>query len=102
MAEDNVQEAAPEAAESTSVEGGDDLSIVYDVPVTLHVYLGESTLSIGDILKCTKGSIIPLNQKVGDPFKIMLEKRALAEGEIVEAGDRLGIKITNIIKPPAA
>ena len=76
----------------------DDVSFVYDVPVTLHVQLGDATLTIGDILKCGKGSVIPLNQKVGDPFLITLQNRPLAQGEIVEAGDHLGIKITNVIK----
>ncbi len=98
--EKNPAEQAPEAAVPSPEGAGEDLSMLYEVPVTLHVTLGEASLTIGDILKCSKGSVIPLNQKVGDPFTIMLEKRPLAEGEIVEAGDRLGIKITNILKPP--
>jgi flagellar motor switch protein FliN/FliY len=76
----------------------EDLALVYDVPVRLTVELGNAIMTIGDVLKCGKGSIIPLSQKVGDPFKIYLEEKPLAEGEIVEAGDYLGIKITNIIK----
>lgn len=78
--------------------GLEDVSFVYDVPVTLQVQLGEATLTIGDILKCGKGSVIPLNQKVGDPFIIELQNHPLAQGEIVEVGDRLGIKITNVLK----
>lgn len=85
-------EAKPEAQELG------DVSFVYDVPVTLQVQLGEATLTIGDILKCGKGSIIPLNQKVGDPFLIQLQNKALAQGEIVEVGEHLGIKITQVIK----
>lgn len=105
MGEEKNTEAPPAATGSaTSASGGgepnhpEDLSLVYDVPVTLQVRLGEATLTIGDILKCGKGSVIPLNQKVGDPFLIMLQKKPIAEGEIVEAGDHLGIKITNIMK----
>lgn len=80
----------------------DDVSFVYDVPVTLQVQLGEATLTIGDILKCGKGSVIPLGQKIGEPFLILLQNRPLAQGEIVEAGDHLGIKITNVLKGAAA
>lgn len=94
MAEETTTAAPAEAGHP------EDLSLVYDVPVTLHVRLGEATLTIGDILKCGKGSVIPLNQKVGDPFLVMLQKKPIAEGEVVEAGDHLGIKITNIIKTP--
>lgn len=87
--------------ENQVVEGEEDLSLVYDVPVKLHVRLGETTLTIGEILKCGKGSVIPLQQKIGDPFQIMLQSRPLAEGEIVEADDHLAIKITNIFKVSA-
>lgn len=88
---------AEKAANGNPTEMGD-VSLVYDVPVTLNVQLGEGVLTIGDLLKCGKGSVIPLSQKVGDPFVVMLQKRAIAEGEIVEAGGHLGIKITNVIK----
>ncbi len=81
-----------------SGSGGEDLSLVMDVPVTLKVMLGEAALTIGDILKCGKGSVIPLSQKVGDPFVVTLQKKPIAEGEIVQAGDHFGIKITNVIK----
>lgn len=94
MSEENqVTEEAVPKAEAPS----EDLSFIYDVPVTLNVQLGETVMSIGDILKCGKGSVIPLNQKIGDPFRIMLQKRPVAEGEIVEAGDKLAIKITNVM-----
>ena len=88
-------ESTPASSPSAT---GDDVSFVYDVPVTLHVQLGDATLTIGDVLKCGKGSIIPLNQKVGDPFLILLQGKPLAQGEIVEAGENLGIKVTNILK----
>lgn len=96
----------PEEAKAAPAEGGapaanDEFSLVYDVPVTVHVQFGEATLSIGEILKCGKGSVIKLNQKIGDPFRIMLMKQLLAEGEVVEAGEHLGIKITNVFKPGA-
>ncbi len=75
----------------------DELSFVYDVPVTLQVMLGEATMTIGDVLKCGKGAVIPLKQKLGDPFLVMIQRRPIAEGEVVEAGDQIGIKITRVI-----
>lgn len=76
----------------------DDFSLLKDVPLTLQVHLGEATLTISDIMKCGKGSVIPLNQKVGDPFVIMLQQKPIAEGEVVEAGGQLGIKVTNVFR----
>ena len=76
-----------------------DLKLVYDVPVNLQVMLGDTTLTIGEVLQCQKGSVIPLRQKVGDPFRIYLESRVIAEGEVVDAGGQLGIRITQVISP---
>lgn len=76
--------------------------ILSDVPVTLRVILGEATLTIADVLKCDKGSVIPLGQKVGDPFAIMLHNRVIAEGEVVTTGESLGIKITAVKSPEDA
>ncbi|MBF0492081.1 MAG: FliM/FliN family flagellar motor switch protein [Deltaproteobacteria bacterium] len=74
------------------------LSLVKDVPVTLQVLLGESVMSLGDVLKFGKGSVIPLKQKVGQPFTLLLHYKPIAEGEVVEAGENLGIKITNVLQ----
>lgn len=99
MSEEQAAAGAAGAASGGAAGGlSEEFSFVYDIPVTLRVEMGEATLSIGDLLKCTKGSVIPLNQKVGDPFKIYLRQKPLAEGEIVQAGDHLGIKITTVLK----
>jgi len=76
----------------------EDLSFVQDLPVTLNVELGDATMTIGEVLKCGRGSVIPLNQKVGSPFVITLQRRPVAEGEVVKAGDHLGIKITKVLR----
>lgn len=88
----------PPAENSGAAIPPDDFSLLKDVPLTLQVHLGEATLTISDIMKCGKGSVIPLNQKVGDPFVIMLQQKPIAEGEVVEAGGQLGIKVTNVFR----
>ena len=97
MAEETTNETQEQP--SGNILGG--LSLVQDVALVLQVHLGEAVMTIGDVLKCGKGSVIPLNQKAGDPFKIYLENRLLAEGEIVEAGESLGIKVTKVYKDGA-
>ncbi|MBI4239301.1 MAG: FliM/FliN family flagellar motor switch protein [Deltaproteobacteria bacterium] len=101
MAEEGATGTATAEAGIDGVTG--DVSFLYDVPVTMQVMLGEATLTIGDIMKCGKGSVIPLKQKVGDPFVVLLQNRVIAEGEVVAAGEHLGIKITNVHRSqPAA
>ncbi|GEM_PF-6950081 len=92
-----ADEVPPVAGDAAANAGATDMTFVYGVPVTLQVYFGDATVTIGDILKCGKGSVIPLNQKVGDPFTVLLQNRPIAQGEIVEAGETLGIKIINVL-----
>lgn len=87
-----------EENQAAQAAGSQDVSFVYNVPVTLKVLLGEATLTVNDVLACGKGSVIPLRQKAGEPFKIYLQDRAIAEGEVVQLEDQLGIKITSVIK----
>ncbi len=74
-----------------------DLKFVADVPVNLHVELGNATLTIGELMQCSSGSVITLNKRIGEPFLITLNGRPVAEGEVVEDGANLGVKITNVL-----
>jgi len=95
MAENTEAASTPNAA-SPANSTNQDFHLVKDVPVTLQVLLGDTVLTVEDILKFGKGAVVPLRQKVGQPFTILLQHKPIAEGEVVEAGENLGIKITNV------
>lgn len=103
MAEDKAKAqqkaAAAEEAALPAQTGPDlgDLKFVSDVPVKLHVELGQATLSIGELMGCGAGSVITLDKRIGEPFLITLNGRPVAEGEVVEDGANLGIRITNVL-----
>ena len=91
-----AQSAAPAGAAAAATPI-DDLAFVADVPVKLHVELGEATLSIAELMRCGNGSVITLDKRIGEPFLITLNGRPVAEGEVVEDGANLGIRITNVL-----
>jgi flagellar motor switch protein FliN len=43
--------------------------------------------------------VIELDRKVGEPIDIYVNNRLIARGEVVVVEDRIGVTMTEIIKP---
>ena len=81
-----------------------DLELVMDVPVTMQVVLGSTTLSVANILKLGRGAVVKLDTKVGDPVDVVVNGRVIARGEIVvldSEDQRFGVTLTEVAKPGA-
>ena len=104
MAADDL--ALEEFPESTSLammdEAGDksaaDLSTVFDVPVNISAVLGKAHMTVAQLLKLNRGSVLELDRKVGEAIDIFVNNRLVARGEVVVIEDRLGVTMTEIIK----
>lgn len=75
-----------------------DLDTIEDVPVEITVVLGETTITVDDLLKMGKGAIIELDKKVGEPVELYVNERCVAKGEIVIVDNKIGVTMTEIIK----
>ena len=75
-----------------------DLSTVFEVPVSISAVLGRSSLSVAQLLKLGAGSVLELDRKVGEAIDIFVNNRLVARGEVVIVDDRLGVTMTEIIK----
>jgi flagellar motor switch protein FliN/FliY len=96
--------------EMTATETGDrntgyiertaaDLEAVFDVPVRVSVVLGRTKMPVSSLLKLDTGTVIELDRQVGEAVEIFINDRLVARGEIVLVEDRLGVTMTEIIKP---
>jgi flagellar motor switch protein FliN/FliY len=87
-------------------KGGDgSLSIdaVMRIPVTVQVVLGSTTMPVSNLMKLTQGSIVALDNKVGEPVDVVVNGRVVARGELVVMDDdntRFGISLTEIVGAP--
>ncbi|WP_292021048.1 MULTISPECIES: flagellar motor switch protein FliN [unclassified Brevundimonas] len=86
--------AVDDAGEKTAA----DLATVFDVPVNISAVLGKSHMSVAQLLKLNKGSVLELDRKVGEAIDIFVNNRLIARGEVVVVDDRLGVTMTEIIK----
>ncbi len=75
------------------------IDMLLDVELEILVQLGQKTMSIRDILKLTKGSVIELEKAAGEHLDIFVNRRKLAEGEVVVIDDHFGIRISQLLSP---
>lgn len=78
------------------------LSILSDVPVQVSAVLGRTSMQISDLLKLGRGAVVELDRRVGDPIDIFVNDRLVARGELTVSDEKLGVKLTQIIKADKA
>ncbi|MEO6610155.1 MAG: FliM/FliN family flagellar motor switch protein [Aestuariivirga sp.] len=69
------------------------------VPVTLQVMLGSTHLPLSQLLGLQAGSMISLDQKLGEPVSVIVNGCKVASGQLFvmdDQAERLGVKITEI------
>ena len=103
MADDfALEEFGASTALAPADEGGDksatDLATVFDVPVNISAVLGKAHMTVAQLLKLNRGSVLELDRKVGEAIDIFVNNRLVARGEVVVVEDRLGVTMTEIIK----
>jgi flagellar motor switch protein FliN/FliY len=78
-----------------------DYSGLLDMEVEFISDLGETELSIKDILKLTKGSIIDLKKPAGESVESYVNGRILGKGEVMVYEKNLAIRINEILDSSA-
>ena len=79
---------------------GDRLDLVEEVPVKLTVTLGEAEISIGELFSLGANDVLTLDRDADAPVDVRLNGRVVARGALVAAGDKFGVRISEI-KPEA-
>lgn len=78
---------------------GRNVNAVLNVKMDVRVVLGQTRMPIADLLKLTRGSVIELDRKVGDPVDIMINDRLVARGDLIKVeGDLIGVALREIVK----
>ena len=76
-----------------------EIDFMYDVPLRLSVEIGQTTLTVKEILGLNVGSSIEFTKVVGEPMDITVSGRLMARGEIVVVNERYGVRISEVTRP---
>jgi len=67
--------------------------------INVTVELGSTSRSINDLYSLDEGSILELDNLVGEPLDVKANGILIAKGEAVVIDEKFGIRITEILKP---
>jgi len=76
-----------------------DLEMILDIPVRLSMEVGNTQISIRDLLQLGQGSVIELDRLAGEPLDVLVNGTLVAHGEVVVVNDKFGIRMTDVISP---
>lgn len=94
-----AEEALLAASGGASSSEGRNVDALLNVKLDVRVVLGHNRMSVSDLLNLTRGSVIELDRKVGDPVDIMINDRLVARGDLVKIeGDMIGVALREIVK----
>ncbi|HIF30218.1 MAG: flagellar motor switch protein FliN [Pirellulaceae bacterium] len=73
------------------------LDLLRDVELDLRIELGRATLPLEDVLKLSRGAIVPLDKLAGDPVDIFVNRRLVARGEILVLNDNFCVRVAELL-----
>jgi len=74
------------------------MSVLQAIPVELSIVLGSTQLPVYQILKMSRGAMIPLDCGQDDPTLVYVNGELVARGRILVEDERMSLEITDIIQ----
>lgn len=78
------------------------ISMLLDLTLPISIELGRTSMTVQEILRLGRGSVIQLDRLAGEPIDVFVGDRRFAEGEVVLLGETFGVRITRILPRPNA
>lgn len=98
-----VAEPAPldefDPAARTQRAGAPDLDVILDIPVRISMEVGNTEITIRNLLQLNQGSVIELDRLAGEPLDVLVNGTLIAHGEVVVVNEKFGIRMTDVISP---
>jgi flagellar motor switch protein FliN len=73
------------------------LSMLLDLTLPVSIELGRTSMTVQEILRLGRGSVVQLERLAGEPIDVYVGDRRFAEGEVVVLGETFGVRITRIV-----
>ncbi len=74
-----------------------DYERLLDMEVEFVAELGQTTLTLGDILKLTEGSLIDLGKPAGERIESYVNNRMIGKGEVMVRNSALAVRIHEVL-----
>jgi flagellar motor switch protein FliN/FliY len=92
------ENAEKELSVDESFEGlSMDSDLLKNIPVTITVEVGRTTLQIKELMRLTQGSVVELDRLAGEALDLLVNNTLVAQGEVVLVNERYGIRLNQIV-----
>ncbi|MFL0809564.1 MAG: flagellar motor switch protein FliN [Agarilytica sp.] len=82
-----------------NINGNPDLDVILDIPVSISMEVGRTSITIRNLLQLNQGSVIELDRLAGEPLDVLVNGTLIAHGEVVVVNEKFGIRMTDVISP---
>jgi flagellar motor switch protein FliN/FliY len=76
--------------------GKANLDLVHDIPLEVSAVLGQTAISLRDVVALQNGSVLELDKLSSDPIDLYVNDILIARGEVVVVDDKFAIKISEL------
>jgi flagellar motor switch protein FliN len=73
------------------------IELIRDVELDLKIELGRTHMYLEDVLKLSKGAVVPLDKLAGDPVDIYVNGRLIARGEVLILNDNFCVRVAELV-----
>ncbi len=89
-------------SEDMTIQGEAGWGLLAQIPLRLSVEIGSVSRTMQDLLDLKQGTVIELDRPIDEPVDILANGTVIARGEVVNAGDHYGVRITEVVDAEAA
>ena len=86
-------------SEKNKITNNPELEVILDIPVTISMEVGRTSITIRNLLQLNQGSVIELDRLAGEPLDVLVNGTLIAHGEVVVVNEKFGIRMTDVISP---
>ena len=79
--------------------GNPELEVILDIPVSISMEVGRTSITIRNLLQLNQWSVIELDRLAGEPLDVLVNGTLIAHGEVVVVNEKFGIRMTDVISP---
>lgn len=74
------------------------MSVLEGIPIDLSIVLGSTDIPIRQVLKMSRGAMIPLDCGHNDPTLVYVNNELVAKGKVLVDGEHMSLEITEIVQ----
>lgn len=89
--------ADKEVSADATIKNKINAEVLQNIPVTISVEVGRTSLKIRDLMRLTQGSVVELDRLAGEPLDLRVNNTLVAQGEVVLVNERYGVRLTSVV-----